>query len=125
MSPPGRLVLRSACDGGTRVANVSYRLAIVALGVLLEPELTEQISSIGSGSLLPTPSRRASTDRHSSESDSSEVLEEKSEHLVLRVDMRRKRRNSGGACVSFLLFFCAVRLFLCGADSGVLPAQLH
>ena len=90
MSPPGRL--RGACDGATRVANVSCQLAIVALGVLLEPELPEQISSIGRGSFLPTPSRRASTDRHSSDSDSSEVLEEKSEHLVLRVDLRRHQR---------------------------------
>ena len=48
---------RVGCDGATRVENVSYHLADVASGVLLEPKLTVQISSIGAR-LFPAYSPR-------------------------------------------------------------------
>ena len=91
---------RVACERATRVVNVPFHPAVTALGVLIESELTEQITSIGRGCFQSDPwsSERASTDHHSSVSYSTDVLEEKVTRAgTSRVDSRQPRgRQIGG-----------------------------
>ena len=61
------------CVDATLVPKVSYHLAVVALVVLLDSELSEKSSPIGHGRLFPTPFGRASN-HHSLDSDSPDML---------------------------------------------------
>ena len=88
----------------TFVANVSYHLAAVASGGMFESELTEQSSSIGQSRLFPTPFGRTSN-HHSSESDSSDILEG-SKGLRVRSEQQKNQGEIQGAraCLFFFLF---------------------